>query len=112
MHFGVNIIERWELARTRWGSGSKERKRERGGGDGGNQGGLLKEVRMNESGATTVEREKYGTKERRHRPKRIDLGNTGGRLPRAERVKRRGKKVVAMRNAHKWRLFHFPELAG
>jgi hypothetical protein len=90
MHFGVSMIESWELARTRWSYGSEERK---GGGFDGKQGGLLKEARVNESGATaTVERKKYGTKERRHRPRRIDLGKTGGRMA-AERV-RRGKKVV------------------
>jgi hypothetical protein len=54
-------------------------RRERGEGIGGMQGGLLNEARENESGVrTTVERKKYGTKERRHRPRRRDLGKTGG----------------------------------
>jgi hypothetical protein len=93
------MIER-ELARTRWGYGSEERK---GGGFDGMQGGLLKEARVNES--ATVERKKYGTKERRHRPRRIDLGKTGGRMA-AKRV-RRGKKVVLRWTLHKWRLFNW-----
>jgi len=42
----------------------------------GKQGGLLKETRVNAGGAGTVasEREKYGTKEWRHRPRRRDIG--------------------------------------
>jgi hypothetical protein len=57
-------------------------RREREEGIDGMQGGLLNEARENESGVrTTVERKKYGTKERRHRPRRRDLGKTGGRLP-------------------------------
>jgi hypothetical protein len=57
-------------------------RRERGEGIDGMQGGLLNEARENESGVrTTAERKKHGTKERRHRPRRRDLGKTGGRLP-------------------------------
>jgi hypothetical protein len=47
--------------------GRKKKKRGGGGGD-GKRGGFLRETRANEGGAGTVggEREKYGTKERRH----------------------------------------------
>lgn len=51
-------------------------------------------VRANESGAkTTGERKKCGTKERRHRPRRRELGKTGGRLPDGGSEGEAGKKV-------------------
>jgi hypothetical protein len=69
------------------------------------QGGLLNEVRVNESGARATvegERKKHGTKERRHRPRRKDLGKTGAGCQTVAARVRRGKKVGL---GHKWRLF-------